>query len=72
MVFKKADESLVCSDKTWQFLQTCIITFENKVQPLSLLSMNKCIVFLQLLNKGSMMIFLLIFISTTYIIKFSV
>jgi hypothetical protein len=42
----KADESLVSSDKTWQFLQTCIITFKKQVQLLRLLSMNKCIVFL--------------------------
>jgi hypothetical protein len=30
MTFRKANESLVCSDETWQFLQTCIITFKNK------------------------------------------
>jgi hypothetical protein len=30
MAFRKVDESLVCSDKTWRFLQTCIITFKNK------------------------------------------
>jgi hypothetical protein len=30
IAFRKADESLVCSDKTCQFLQTCIITFRNK------------------------------------------
>jgi hypothetical protein len=30
MVFRKADELLVCSDKTSQFLQTCIITYKNK------------------------------------------
>jgi hypothetical protein len=28
--FRKPDESLVCSDKTRQFLQNCIITFKNK------------------------------------------
>jgi hypothetical protein len=31
MTFRKADESLVCSHKTGQFLQTCIVTtFKNK------------------------------------------
>jgi hypothetical protein len=30
VAFRKAVESLVFSDKTWQFLQTCIITFKNK------------------------------------------
>jgi hypothetical protein len=30
MSFRKADESLVCSDKTQQFLQTYITTFKNK------------------------------------------
>jgi hypothetical protein len=30
VIFRKADESLACSDKTWRFLQTCIITFQNK------------------------------------------
>jgi hypothetical protein len=30
MAFRKADESLVCSDKTSQFLKTCIITFKSK------------------------------------------
>jgi hypothetical protein len=38
----KADESLACSDKTWQFLQTCIIMFKKQVQLLCLLSLNKC------------------------------
>jgi hypothetical protein len=28
--FKEADESLARSNKTWQFLQTCNITFTNK------------------------------------------
>jgi hypothetical protein len=32
MAFSKADESLFCSCKTWQFLQTCIITFKKQVQ----------------------------------------
>jgi hypothetical protein len=53
MAFRKADESLVCLDKTWQFHQTCFIS----LQFLSLLSVNKCIVFLQLLNKGFTVIF---------------
>jgi hypothetical protein len=30
VAFRKSDESLVCSDKTWQFLQTCNISFKNK------------------------------------------
>jgi hypothetical protein len=30
MAFRKEDESLVCSDKKLQFLQSCIITFKNK------------------------------------------
>jgi hypothetical protein len=61
LTFRKVDESLVCSEKTCQFLQTCIITFKNKVQPLTLLLMNKCIVSLQLLNRGSMMILFIYF-----------
>jgi hypothetical protein len=28
--FRKADESLVCWDETWQLLETCTITFKNK------------------------------------------
>jgi hypothetical protein len=27
---RKADDWLVCSEKTWRYLQTCIITFENE------------------------------------------
>jgi hypothetical protein len=30
VTFKKAHESLVCSDKTWRFFQTWIITIKNK------------------------------------------
>jgi hypothetical protein len=30
MSFRKADESLVCSDKTWQLVLTCINMFKNK------------------------------------------
>jgi hypothetical protein len=31
MLFRKSDESLVCSDKTLQsFYQTCIVTFRHK------------------------------------------
>jgi hypothetical protein len=30
MAFTKAGESLLCSDKTWKFLETRIIAFENK------------------------------------------
>jgi hypothetical protein len=44
----------------------------KQVQPLSLLSMNKRIVFLWFLNKGSTVIFLYIFIGSTYIIKSSI
>jgi hypothetical protein len=36
---------------------------QTQVQLLSLLSMNKCVVFLQFLNKGSTVIFLYIFLS---------
>jgi hypothetical protein len=69
IAFRKVDESLVCSDKTWQFLQTCIIMYVQKqVQLLILISTNKCIAFLQCLNKCSTVIFcyLCIFISTAY------
>jgi hypothetical protein len=31
----------MCSDKAWQFLQTCIITFRKQAQLLNFLSMNK-------------------------------
>jgi hypothetical protein len=30
MAFKKADELLVSSDKSGQFLQTCTVTLKNK------------------------------------------
>jgi hypothetical protein len=30
MAFRKAGKLFICSDKTWNFLQTCIITLENK------------------------------------------
>jgi hypothetical protein len=30
MAFRKADELFTCSDKSWLFLQTCIVTFKNK------------------------------------------
>jgi uncharacterized protein VirK/YbjX len=69
MAFRKADESLVCSDKLDSFSKSELF----KLQLLSLLSTNKCTVFLQFLNKGSTVIFLLfIFISTTYIITISI
>jgi uncharacterized membrane protein len=45
---------------------------QKQVQLLSLLSMNKCIIFLYFVNNGSTVIFLFIFISTTYIIKFPI
>jgi hypothetical protein len=38
---KKADESFVCSDKTWKFLQMCIITFKSKSKTSKFLLMNK-------------------------------
>jgi hypothetical protein len=41
--FRKANESLACTDRTGQFLQTCIVTSHKQIQILSLLSMNKCI-----------------------------
>jgi hypothetical protein len=45
----------------------------KQVQLLSPVSINKDIVFLEFLNKGSTVVFFLfIFISTTYIIKFSI
>jgi hypothetical protein len=45
---------------------------QKQVQLLSLLWINKCIIYLQFLNKGCTVIFLyFIFISTTYIIKIS-
>jgi hypothetical protein len=45
MAFRKADESLVCSDKTFSFFKPAILLSKN-VQLLSLLSINKNIVFL--------------------------
>jgi hypothetical protein len=66
--FRKADVSFVCLYKTWQLLQTCVITHKNKYI-LDLQSMNKYIVFISF-NNGSIVIF--IFISTAYIIKFSI
>jgi hypothetical protein len=56
----KAHESHVSSDKTWQCLQTCII--QKQVQLPSLLSMNKCSLFI-VLNKGSTVIFFYLFSS---------
>jgi hypothetical protein len=54
-----ADESLVCLDKTWQFLQTFIITFKIKYNFWGLIKLYSDIL-------------LFIFISTTYFIKFSI
>jgi hypothetical protein len=68
MAFRKADESLVCSDKTWQFLQNYIITFKNKYYFwvfywwINVLSFFKWRLYRDIL--------LFIFISTTHIIKF--
>jgi hypothetical protein len=45
---------------------------QKQVQLMSLLPKNNYIVFLQFLIKGSALIFLFIFISTDYIIKFSI
>jgi hypothetical protein len=60
----KADESLVYSDKTWQFLQTCILTLKNQLQLLSRLSIIKYIVSLY---KDSTVIFLYLFSSALLI-----
>jgi hypothetical protein len=45
MALRKTDESLVCSVKTWQLLQTCYYLRSKQVQLLSLLQMNKCMSF---------------------------
>jgi hypothetical protein len=44
--FRKADETLVCSDKTWNSFFKPASLRSKQVQLLSLLSMNKCIDFL--------------------------
>jgi hypothetical protein len=46
MTFRKADESLVCSDKTLTVSSNLHYYVEKQVQLLSLLSKNKDIVFL--------------------------
>jgi hypothetical protein len=59
MAFRKADESLVCSethDIYVYFFSDLNYYVQKQVQLLSLLSMNKCVVFLWFLNKGSTMI----------------
>jgi hypothetical protein len=38
MALRKADESLVCSDKTWRFLQTCL---RSKTSTTSVSSINE-------------------------------
>jgi hypothetical protein len=45
--FRKADESLVWSDKTWQVSSNLHYYIQKQVQLLSLLSMNIYIAFLQ-------------------------
>jgi hypothetical protein len=64
-------ERQAMSDETWRYLQTCIITFKH-VQLLCHLSMNDCNALLWFLNKCCTAIFVFIFISTAYIIKFSI
>jgi hypothetical protein len=55
------------------FFKPTLLRLEKQVQLLSLLSTNKCSLFLWFLNKGSTVIFLLfIFLGTIYIIKFSI
>jgi hypothetical protein len=60
MTFRKADKSLVWSDKIWQFLQTCITTFKYKYNFwvfywwINILSY-------YILNKGSTVIFCYLF-----------
>jgi hypothetical protein len=56
MAFRKADEPLVCSEKTLTVASNLHYYVEKQVQLLSLVSMNRCIVFLQFLNKGSTVI----------------
>jgi hypothetical protein len=70
MAFRKADESLICSEKTLTVSSNLHHYVQKQVQLLSLLSINKCIVFL-FLNKCSAVIFFkFIFLGTIYIIKF--
>jgi hypothetical protein len=60
----KTHTALVRSDKTWQSLETCIITFKNK---------RSFWVFYRRINVVPLShILLFIFIGTTYIIKFSI
>jgi hypothetical protein len=66
--FTKADESLVCSEKTGQFLQTCIITFKNEYK-FWVFCWWVYFFFIVFNLKLCSYIF---FISTTYIIKFSI
>jgi hypothetical protein len=68
--FRKADEWLVRSGKTWQFPQTCIITFNNKYNFRVFYRRTNS---LSLYCKGStVIVFIFFFISTTHIIKFSI
>jgi hypothetical protein len=53
------------------FLKPALLR-SKQVQLLSLLLTNKCIVFLQYLNKGSTVIFYLLSSALAYVIKFSI
>jgi hypothetical protein len=70
MAVRKAHESLVCSGKTWRFLQACIITLKNKYnfwvfyRWINVLSCYTSIRDLQW--------YFVVFFSTTYIITFFV
>jgi hypothetical protein len=67
MGFRKADESRVSvQTKLDSFFKAALLRL-NQVQLLSLLSMNKCIVFLWFLSKGSAMTFLYIYLHQHYL-----
>jgi hypothetical protein len=69
MTFSEADESLVCSDKNL----TVSLNLRWKPSRISESSIDEYVYyFLYFLIKGSIVIFLIIFINTTYVIKFYV
>jgi hypothetical protein len=63
LTFRKADDSIVTVSANLRYY------VQKQVQLLGLLSMNKCIVFLQFLNKGSRVIFLIYLFSSALLIS---
>jgi hypothetical protein len=67
VTFRKADESLLCSEKRNRFFKPALIR-SKQIQPLSILSINKCIVFLLFLNEVSVVIHLFTYFHQQYLL----